>query len=215
MTLRALRRKAHDGSLEVEHLLKAAKQKIPGLRSELASLSQELAWSMTPFLPDGSHVVPLAKWAEVAGAYAEMGMPGLEPLSRDFHNAPYVLGLLEELNSSEAVATVLELFSPVIHQPQDFPDLLSPLVASINLLMSVKGCPAFSPEQAALAREFLHKAIALMPEQSRQACVVYALRGVGDQQSIDLLSRLRAFEPPYANAKASAVRTIRARLRDK
>lgn len=45
------------------------------------------------------------------------------------------------------------------------------------------------------------------------AWVVYALRGVGDESSVELVQGLRDLHYPYESAKVVAVRDIRRRLR--
>ncbi|WP_225086609.1 MULTISPECIES: hypothetical protein [Pectobacterium] len=74
MKMTALRSKARRNALDVEHILAAAKVGLSGFRDELNRLSAEFSWSHSPYLPDGTHVVPLAKWADVAGVYADEGI---------------------------------------------------------------------------------------------------------------------------------------------
>src|ERR1700761_7088697 len=102
MTLQQLRKKASMNLLEVEDILSAAKKRLPGLREELQRLSVQYGWSWTPFPPEGGHVVPLARWADVAGAYADGGTAALAPLARDPQNRTYIIGLLEEMPTPEA-----------------------------------------------------------------------------------------------------------------
>jgi len=75
MKIETLRKRALANTLEVEHILAAARERAPGLRHELTQLSDKHGWSTTPFPANGIHVVPLAKWAEIASVYAEGGIP--------------------------------------------------------------------------------------------------------------------------------------------
>lgn len=67
MHIQTLRKKSRDGSLEVEDLLRAAVEKLPGLEAKLKALALANGWASTAALSGGAtRTVPFAKWAEVA-----------------------------------------------------------------------------------------------------------------------------------------------------
>jgi hypothetical protein len=77
-------------------------------------LSDELGWSPTPFPAEGEHVVPLAKWARVAGAYAEGGIETLSELAGQPENRHCVLTMLVEVRTPEAAVAMFALFADVL-----------------------------------------------------------------------------------------------------
>src|SRR5215467_3246866 len=117
MKIETIHKRAQANTLEVEHILAAARERVPGLRYELMQLSNRHGWSSTPFPAEGIHVVPLAKWAEIAGVYAEGGIPALRPLAEQKENHTYVLALLVEVRSPEAAQALFDLFAAILDAP--------------------------------------------------------------------------------------------------
>jgi hypothetical protein len=214
MNLQSLRRKALDNSLEVEYILRAARERVPGLSAELASLTHRCEWSFETHLPDGTHVVPFARWAAVASAYADQGFQGLHRIADDEDSAPYVIGLLEELNTSEAIDALLTIFANSLDEPSADHATTHRLVQAINLLFSMKSSPASAAKQRLICSRFLNKTLSLAQSNAHRAVVMYAMRGTGDSSCLEALSHVRDAEPPYAGAKASAIKAIQKRLRN-
>ena len=213
MKISALRSKARRNTLEVEHILAAAKTRAPEVKDELQRLSREYGWSASTHLEDGTHVVPLAKWAEVAGAYAAEGIEALAPLADAPGDAGYVIGLLEELRSQEALGALITFFSSVMARPATAPETAWLLVKAYNHLLCTKNAVAPSHDQAAQVRSFLARVLAVATSDAQVAWVAYALRGVGDASSIELVSNLKELPYPYESAKADAIQAIRRRQR--
>ncbi|WP_224652884.1 hypothetical protein [Pectobacterium versatile] len=214
MKIAVLRSKARRNTLEVEHILAAAKARLPGLRDELNRLSVEFNWSHSPYLPDGTHVVPLAKWAEIAGAYAEDGFEALGVLAAEPDNAAYVIGLLEELRSHAAVDALIAFFPAVMQAPEQAPETAWCLTTAYNLLLSIKGSVVATDEQATAVRTFLMRLLPLATTEHHTLRIFCALRGVGDSSSLDLLANQNDLAPPNDTIRMSAIRTIRQRLRN-
>ena len=212
MKLSALRGKAKRNTIEVEHIVAAAKARVPGLGEELRRLAEEHEWHAATRLPDGSHVVPLAKWAEIAGAYADGGVDSLCHLVASPGNADYIIGLLEEIASPDAVSALIAFFPEAMHEPASAPRTAWRLVEAYNRLLSCKGGPALSNSQAETIRSFLVSCLAAATSETQRANVVYALRGVGDESSLTLLAAINDFAPPHDSARAMVMRVIRKRL---
>lgn len=211
MKLETIRKKARNNSLEVEHLLAAAKARVPGLKEELARLSSELAWSESIYLSDGSHVVPLAKWALIAGAYAEGGIASLTALATEQGNASYIIGLLEELSSAEAVSALLRLFQEVMRNPQANLEMAHRLTVAFNQLLAIKGAISPSEEQAGCIRDFLMECYKVASTDNQKTLVIHALRGVGNSASLQFLASLHGLSEREEAARNAAVRIIRKR----
>lgn len=212
MKLSAVRSMARRNTLEVEHLLKAAKARTPGLRQELQQLSQELQWSATRHPRPGVHVVPLAKWAELAGCYAEHGFAGLAPLAGHRQDAGYVLALIEEVGNADAVHALLDFFQDVIADPAGDMEIAHAVAATCNRLFSFRHSPVVTDGQAQRLRDFLVSFCGHAEDQVHKAMAVYALRGVGDAQSIDFIGRQPRFQPPHEDAGKIAIKAIKKRL---
>jgi hypothetical protein len=210
--LSALRGKARRNTLEVEHILAAAKAASPGLGGELRRLSKEFDWPMAMHLPDGRHVVPLGKWAEIAGSFSDGGFPALAPLAKEPENAGYIIGLLEEIRSQQAVNALLDLFAQIVQLPETSPEIALRLVRAFNVIFGIKGALLPSEDQAMAVRAFLMSCYRVAMTDRDRALVVYALRGVGDESTLAFLAGIEDFAPPHDSARPAALREICRRL---
>jgi hypothetical protein len=212
MKLSVIRNMAKRNTLEVEHLLKAAKARTVGLQRELKLLSQELEWSDTPYPAPGIHVVPFAKWALIVGTYAEEGFLGLSALASDEHNVSYILAVIEEVNSLEAATSIIAFFENIFLNPSVNMEAARSLASACNVLFSFKGSPALSDDQAQLFQKFLISFYEHAEKPADKALSILALRGIGNAQALELLREVPELEFPYADANTIAIREIKKRL---
>nr|WP_315207376.1 hypothetical protein [uncultured Albidiferax sp.] len=213
MNIATLRKKAHDGSLEVEHLLQAAAKRPLGLSDELARLTSEYQWQVQGLQPDGTRVVPFAKWAAVAAAYSDEEFDGLRTLAKEPENVPFVLGLVEELHTSASVSFALELCNKYLAHPAQSHNAAFSLARTFNLLLSFKQAPPVTAAQARSVQDFL---FALYPHSEREAdraLVLLALRGVGDHDAVPFVESTAAFAEPWSGTKEAVLRAVRKRLK--
>lgn len=201
--------------MEVEHILEAASQRIDGLPDLLDELSNTEDWSDVSHLPDGKHVVPLARWALIASAYCRDGIPGLRAVLNRPNHESFVLALLEELHSSHAVDAIMDLFSQCIGSPGEDPFLAHKIASSLNLILCFK--PEFEIDGAATEqiRAFATELIKISSEQVDRAVPVLLLRAVGDEGSLQLLDSLPEFTEHWASTIPATRRAIRNRLKKK
>lgn len=209
MKLETIRKKARANLLEVEHILAAARKRVPGLQQELIRLSNELGWSPTPFPAEGEHVVPLAKWAQIAGAYAEGGIAALSELARQKDNRHYVVAMLIEARLPEAAVALFGLFADDLAAPSWDCEMAGDLVDALNQMFFFSKHLTLTDEQVATARATFY---ATASTATQRAGVVCALRGVGDRSTIEFLSTLEAFPYPNEGVEKLALRAIRKRL---
>ena len=214
-TLTSIRRRASDNTLEVEHILEAASQRIDGLPDLLDELSNTKHWSDVTHLPDGTHVVPLARWARIASAYCRDGIPGLRAVLNRPNHESFVLALLEELHSSHAVDAILDFFSLCIRSPGEDPLLARKIASSLNLILCFK--PEVEIDGAAMEqiRAFATELIKISSDQVDRAVPVLLLRAVGDEGSLQLLDSLPEFTEHWASTIPATRRAIRNRLKKK
>jgi hypothetical protein len=212
-TLTSIRRRAADNSLEVEHILEAAVQRIEGLPELLAELTDAKSWSDDNHLPDGTRVVPLARWARVGSAYCRAGFSGLRTLLNEPGHESFVLALLEELHSAEAVDVVMDFFSECIKTPGGDPPLARMIASSLNLILCFKPEVEIDTTTRGQICGFATALIGLASDQVERALPVLLLRAVGDESSMQLLDSIPPFTEEWAATIPATRRAIRQRLK--
>lgn len=212
-TLTSIRRRAADNTLEVEHILEAASLRISGLSELLTEFINTEDWSDSNHLPDGTHVVPLARWARVGAAYCRDGFSGLKALLSKPGYESFVLALLEKIHSTEAVDAALNFFSEQIKSPEDDPHLAREIASSLNQILCFKPEVEIAPATREQIRSFTTALIRLGSDQLERAVPVLLLRAVGDENSIRLLDDLPPFTDPWSATISTTRRAIRKRLK--
>jgi hypothetical protein len=212
MSLQSIRKKALAGSLEVEHLLREAKLGTPGLGQLLLQLSEQLGWSFEGLAPDGSRRVPLAAWATVVAAYSNAGLPGLQSFARDSTFAPFVIGVAEELKTSEALAFLLKAFASAVAQPERDLEVSFCLARALNLMLSFKPAAPVQEDQSEVIQLFLFRLHQLARTEAEAAVALLALRGVGSADAAAFVRASAHLAPPWAEVQATVLRAIRKRL---
>jgi hypothetical protein len=201
------------GQLEVEHILGAAKQPVPGLADELDRLVIECAWSDGGETPQGL-IIPFRKWARTASAYCRSGTLGIVSLAQ---NEPaylyFVLALLTELHNREALEAVMALASPVLHKPTENRAISLQASGAINLLLSFPPRISINSEEETILRVFLHNLLSLTTTAVERATVLCALRGVGNEESIQLMAAGVPLADPWDGVESTVGRAIRKRLK--
>jgi hypothetical protein len=211
-TLKSIRRRAANNTLEVEHILKAAAERLEGLPGLLAELGTAEDWSDTNHLPDGTHVVPLSRWARVASVYCLNGYPGLKELLGVPGHEPFVLALLEELHSPEAVRALIDFFSEQIKSPGDDPPLAHMIGSSLNQILCSKQDVEIDATAKEKIRAFASELIELSSDQVERAVPVLLLRAVGDESSLRLIDNLPPFTEHWAATVPATKRAILKRI---
>lgn len=213
MNIATIRKKARDGSLEVEDLLQAAIERQPGLSEELHRLSVMHSWRAQGLQPDGTRVVPFAKWAEVASAYASEEFAGLREIARNPENIPFVLGLIEEIKTNESVSFVLEISGQNLAKPPQSGALAFRIASAFNLLLSFKHAAPISTTQARNIQDYLFTLYPYAKSEADRAVVLLALRGVGDHEAIRFVESIQGLRDPWADTKESVLRAVRKRVK--
>ncbi len=213
MNIATLRKKARNGSLEVEDLLQAAVERLPGLSEELSNLATKHEWLAQALMTDGTRIVPFAKWATVASAYASEEFAGLRALARKTENIPFILGLLEEIHTNESVSLVLEICSCYLTDLTQFKDMAFRATQTFNLLLSFKKAVPVTTVQAKAIQEFLCALYMHAEFESSRAHVLLALRGVGDNYAIKFVESSADFSAPWSGTKESVLRAVRKRVK--
>lgn len=209
MKIQSLRKKARDGSLEVEHLLQAAIERESGLAEELSNLSKKHAWQFESLQPDGRRVVPFDRWATVAATYASGGFPELRKLLDEPDNLSFVLGLVESIKTSESVVFILDICNKYLKDDPQSTIAAFQIASSFNLLLSFKHAPVISDQQAKSIQDFLFALYPHAKSQEDRATVLLALRGVGDHSAMTFVEAAADFTNPWAATKQVVIQAIR------
>jgi hypothetical protein len=229
MKLTTLCAKAKNNTLEVEHILKAAKLRLPNLKETLSELSALNNWSYETYLADGSHVVPFAKWAQVAGEYAQGGFSALAILAKKPELASFIIALLEEIHSIESLNALIDFYMAYLKNPTENVAISWHLTLTINMLCSLKNAVSVKQIESRLLCDFLTsfytastlkgfplKSVPVkdISVSTIQANIIYALRGVGDESTLGFLAKIDDFDYPYQDAKKTAIKAIKIRLKN-
>ena len=202
--LHALRRKARTNSAEVEDVLAVAASGTRADAAALRLLADEHQWSRGP----GGHgqQVPLGTWVDVTCAFLESGFAAVDAFASDQDRLAFALGLL----SKQRIAESVDVLNALADRFADT-ESRTKIAAALNLVCSFRGSPDLSPAASARARAWIHALLAGPP--LAQAIAACALRGVGDAESIALLSRMERLPPPWAGIEQQAIRAIKKRAR--
>jgi hypothetical protein len=228
MNLTTLRSKAKNNSLEVEHILKAAKLRLPALKETLMQLSVLHDWSYETYLTDGTHVVPLGKWAQVAGEYAEGGYPALAILAKNSDLASFIIAQLEEIHSQESLNALIDFYKVNLEDPSLNSAISWHILFAINSLLSFKNALPINDVDASLLSKFLIQFYLLTTTSysfeaipvkdikisTIKANIVCAFRGVGDESVLEFLVTIDDFEYPYSGLKKLAINAIKKRIKN-
>jgi hypothetical protein len=211
---RSLRRKAADGSLEVEHLLPVAVRGDASDAPLLRALKAEFKWPDTG-RQGRAWIVPLGRWTDTVCRFLEDGYTGVVRMAGESAGAvEFCASLLEEVKTPESVTALLAIGGPVVKRPEADVRLAFRLADAFNVLLSFKDRPAVGAAVEKRVRDFLHRLFALPLGETRQAIVVCALRGVGDAKSVSLIKGLPPFRDwAHTGLQQSAVRQIQQRTR--
>jgi hypothetical protein len=212
ITLQTVRRHAARGTLEVEHVLRAAVPRPDGLPALLEALCAAEGWSDGGLLPDGRRVAPMARWARVAAAYCRDGTEGLRAVLRAPGHDAFVLALLQEVHSVEAVEAIFDLYAGCFAAPASDPALAERIASALNLILCSKPLVTVREEDVRRIRDFAAAQIALATTQVERASGVLLLRAVGDETSLALLDGLPPFTDAWKDTIPHTRRAIRARL---
>lgn len=214
---RKLRRMAHLGELEVEHLLELVSLGDSSTCSFLDELSTTYVWNASGFDSEGSRVVPLARWAQFVAGYLDGGYTRLIEMATeqpiDSSQIAFASAVLEELKTPDSVKALLSILSIVEKTSAAFSDEERKVVSALNIVLSFKGRPTISDEMTTQTREYLHECLSRCSFDLDLSLVVCALRGVGDEKSIAAIDGLPELEYPYNGTQSAAKRAIRKRLK--
>lgn len=211
MNVGTLTRRARAGTLEVEHLLDAAVEKTPSLAEGLAYLSVKYAWPTSNTLADGSLVVPLARWARIASAYATDGFDGLHVLARNREEASFILSLVRLIKTPQSVAFILGAYQRLVENPAEDIETSVEISSALNLMLSFKDAAAISVATANAIERFLVALLPLVKNETHKAIVILTFRGVGGARAFELVQSTPPLSPTWESSRKATLRALKKR----
>lgn len=172
----------------------------------LAELSAAHNWAHAPCFPR----VPLATWATVVIRYCVDGYQGLIDLSKDEHYFGFVLGLLESLNSTQALEATIDIGKSVLQSPMNNPERSCEVAGVIGLIARNKD----TLPKCETVRRFLHQILKQSSDEGHIGVALCALRYYGDETSLSIIEQLSPLLFPWEGIEAKVVRAIRKRIRE-
>jgi len=207
--LASIRRRARRNQLEVEHILCAAKERVPGLAKTLEKLIDECGWTNGKETRDGA-IIPFRRWAITAAAYARGGYAAICELARDRAYVPFVFALLEELHSKEALAALLTISQKVLKQPKTDVGMALQTAQTLSHFWFMPPVEPSKPD-AKRIRDFLCSFLRLRLSEAQRATGLEAFAGVGDKQSLKFIAAQPPLKYPWDGLKAEVLKAIRNR----
>lgn len=207
-----LARMAARGTLDVEHLLRAARQPSVDLADALDELAVAMNWRLASCYPE----VPLGMWVRVVGVYCREGYAGLLGAASEPDMLPFVLGILEELRTDEALSTVIRIAHTYRERLSGSTEQAGQVASALNLtaINSPRRGP-FEAERHA-GRDFLHDALTRVVADHHRGAIFCALRHFGDDTSLPLISTCCPPLPRHWKAtRGAAARGIRKAMKQR
>lgn len=217
INLDSLTKKAATNQLEVEDLISLAVSGDKSHADFIDILCAKYKWLDAESAQRESKV-PLAAWAKVVVVYLREGYDGLAALvdtksSGSVDNARFVISVLKELHTRESVELLIKVFNDLLNNPDLNNVLTGKLVTAFNLLLSFPPMLDIDKGSEKIIRSFLHKSIELNPSESELASIYCALRGVGDESSIDLIKKGIQLKSHWKGTEQLVTTKIRERIR--
>ena len=211
MSIISIRKRAKAGTLEVEHLLKEAAYPDLDLADALDAMSAELQWHAVDEMDSGRLMVPLATWAQVVATYCREGYGGLHRLATEPKLAGFVIGLLEEIRTNEALDTLLLAFRAYLNEPWKDRGVSFRIAAAVNLILGFKPAVHVGMSQAKELQSFLRELYPYAGSDAQRATALLALRGIGDESSAEFAA-CQCLGSPWEEVPRIVAKYIRKRL---
>ena len=218
-----LRRNAKNHRLNPDHLFKIARNRDADDVEILRKVAEDNGWGIGNDAPDE---IPWGMWIDTACQYIEGGADRLVELATGADSAvnyfEFVVALLKDEQSEENVMALVQIAEALPGISLEGADIRSGkmsggglLSEALNLILSLKGAPEIPAALEGRVRSFLHSEIERDPElEPDLSLAIYALRGVGDESSLELMERVSEMPDPWDDAVRDAKRAIKKRLKN-
>ena len=207
--------KAQNHDLNVEDIIDISNSRDPDVAIILQEIKEQLNWPNEAIDHDnGSITPPMGMWVDVACEYITSGYDGLLSIADNENKISFIVAFLQEYKTSESVNTLVQISDLYLSDSKSHKDTIIKIVSGLNLLLSFKGSPEIESSISFKARELVHKTLTLCEAQADYATAICALRGVGNDESIKLLSSIPKLEGSWAGTESIVKKAISKRLKN-
>jgi hypothetical protein len=224
--LKTFQSKARRGprAVQVEDLLAFVALGDAGAAPELRAAAADWPRAGRSPVAGGLRQAPLGRWVDYVCAALEGGCERVVALARDpgersldadegLGEAGFALGVLKEVRSEASIRAVLDLASDARAALTERKGLAVGCASALNDLLCFDPPVTASQSSEVEARAFLHSLLALDLSAAEAGTVCCALRGVGDESSLQLIARRGPLAAPWSSVPAEATKAIQKRLR--
>lgn len=204
--------KKHD--LNVEDIIEISHSRSPDMVKILLDIKKELGWISESILHDNGNITPpMGMWVDAACIFIRDGYKGLIDFSKKTNQAEFAIAFLQEYKTVESVSSLLSIGLYYLGEPEKNKEILIKITGALNLILSFSGAPNIDEADCEQARVIIHKCLSLCTNQSEIGSVICALRGVGNEESIKLISALPKLENEWEGTEKIVTKAIRKRSR--
>ena len=155
--------------------------------------------------------------ADMICAFLEGGYDRIESLTLDHlpdqSQITFTAGLCEDLKTSEGVGVLLRLAQAISPLEPHTIESAVRIGESLNLILSFDNAPRIDEQTEDKVRQFLHECLQQELTAPQTAVVCYALRGVGDEESIKQIQAQPKLDGTWKGTESSVIRAIRKRVK--
>ena len=156
----------------------------------------------------------MGMWVDVACIYIASGYEGLVIIGSKVKQVSFVVAFLQEYKTRESVISLIRIAEYYLDDPSTKNDALIKIASGINLLLSFKDAPEIESSISDRARKVIHKCLSYCKTSAEFATVIYALRGVGDNESIELISNIPKLQDEWLGTENVVKKAIRKRIKN-
>ena len=206
--------KAENHDLNVEDIIKVSSSRDPDISIILQEIKERMSWPTNLVENvDGSIIPPMGMWIDVASEYIVNGYDGLFELAKDENKVRFVIGFLQEFKTTESVNVLLRISDIYSVSSNCQKNTLIKIISGLNRILSFPGAPVIEDSTRSKARELIQESLKLCNSQSEYGNLLCALRGVGDEESIKLISIVPKLVGEWSGTESIVKKAIKNRLK--
>ncbi|WP_067522809.1 hypothetical protein [Endozoicomonas ascidiicola] len=210
-----LNEKANDNKINVEDIVELSLSRNPDVVDVLKEIKEKLQWPNEAIeYKNGNIVPPLGAWVDVGCEYIANGCEGLINYSKNINNANFAISILQENKNSKSVESLLKIAEFYSDDMQSHKYILIKIVTALNLILSFKDSPEVEVTIIENVRSLIHKIIGLCENSAEYASTICALRGVGNEESIKLVSTIPKLEGAWSGTERIVTQAIKQRIKN-
>ncbi len=124
----------------------------------------------------------------------------------------FSLAFLSEYKTPESVAAILHIGKRLGRQASL--KSKNEIASAFNSILSFGNRPVIDDNKTTEARNLLHSYFSADLDESMQATIYCAMRGVGNQDSIDLISGQKKLAGAWSGTETAVIKAIKKRMKE-